>query len=320
MIVRSICPALVAAMTTWSGLAWSQSAQSAKAGPSEGDAVAVLPLEVVGNVPAGKPALEAAVVRGLTMFTGTTVEATQTSARLIAAGVKLPCEDAACWTAVGKAVGTRHLVAGRVERKGPNFEVQFRLLDGPSGRVLATEGNKCEAADCSVAELTRQTVRELARTMLSGAAGGGRGPTPAGTSSASASTAAPAGGAELDSAPPAIPLGSPPAVAAESQPAADTGPSRTRRLLPYLAIAAGAGAVGVGGWLIWRDGSCHDYSDKAMDCADYRDTMWEGVTATGVGAALLATGVVVALSDRADARNRTMVLIGPNSLLLRGRF
>jgi hypothetical protein len=35
---------------------------------------------------------------------------------------------------------------------------------------------------------------------------------------------------------------------------------------------------------------------------------------------LLATGVVVALSDRADARNRTMVLIGPSSLLLRGRF
>ena len=80
--------------------------------------MAVLPLEVVGNVPAGRPALEAAVVRGLTMFTGTTVEATQTSARLIAAGAKLPCEDAACWTAVGKAVGTRHLVAGRVERKG----------------------------------------------------------------------------------------------------------------------------------------------------------------------------------------------------------
>jgi TolB-like protein len=319
MIVRSICPALVAAMTTWSGLAWSQSAPNAKAGPSEGDGVAVLPLEVVGNVPAGKPALEAAVVRGLTMFTGTTVEATQTSARLIAAGAKLPCADAACWTAVGKAVGTRHLVAGRVERKGPNFEVQFRLLDGPSGRVLATESNRCEAADCSVAELTRQTVRELARTMLSGAAGGGSGPTPPEAGS-STGTAALAGRAEVESGPPAIPLGSPPAVATESQPGADRGPSRTRKLLPYLAMVAGAGAVGVGGWLIWRDGSCHDYSDKAMDCAHYRDTMWEGVTATGVGAALLATGVVVALSDRADARSRTMVLIGPSSLLLRGRF
>ena len=52
----------------------------------------------------------------------------------------------------------------------------------------------------------------------------------------------------------------------------------------------------------------------------YRDTMWGGVTATGVGAALLATGVVVALSDRADARNRTMVLDRPEQPALRGRF
>ena len=93
----------------------------------------MLPLDVVGNVPAGRPALEAAVVRGLTMFAGTTVEATQASARLTAAGARVPCQDAACWTAAGKAVGTRHLVAGRVERKGANFEVQFRLFDGSPG-------------------------------------------------------------------------------------------------------------------------------------------------------------------------------------------
>ncbi len=156
--------------------------------------------------------------------------------------------------------------------------------------------------------------------MLSGAAGGGSGTPPPGARAASTDTVAPAGRAELDSAPAAIPPGSPPAVAAESRPAADSGPSRTRRVLPYLAIAAGAGAVGVGGWLIWRDGSCQEYADRAMECNHYRDTMWAGVTTTGVGAALLATGVVVALSDRADARSRTMVLIGPSSLLLRGRF
>ena len=205
----------------------------------------MLPLEVVGNVPAGRPALEAAVARGLTMFAGTTVEATQASARLTAAGAQVPCQDAACWTAAGKAVGARHLVAGRVERKGANFEVQFRLLEGATGRLLATETNKCEAADCSVAELTRQTVRELARQMLSGTVPGVSSP---GTAALTAADAA----ARVDR---------------QRRGAASClrnrrrrrwselgrGPGQRtvdrRRLLPYAAIAAGVGALAVGGWL-----------------------------------------------------------------------
>ena len=77
----------------------------------------------------------------------------------------------------------------------------------------------------------------------------------------------------------------------------------------------------MGGWLIWRDGNCAEEKLAiANDCNTYRETMWEGVAVTGVGAALLAAGVVVAITDQQDARNRTMVLIGPRSLLLAGKF
>jgi TolB-like protein len=310
MIVRSwLGIALVAASTAWSGAARAQGASP----PPEGDAVAVLPLELIGNVPAGRPALEAAVVRGLTMFTGTTVEATQTSARLIAAGAKLPCEDAACWTAAGKAAGARHLVAGRVERKGANFEVQFRLFDGASGRLLATEADKCEAADCSVAELTRQTVRELARTMLSGAPGG-KGTAP-GTSATGAAATASGSSSEAAS---VSPEATAPAAAVEVKASVDSGPSTVRRLLPYTAIAAGVGALGAGVFLMSWNNSCAEKTRAG--CNRWRQTMWEGVTVTGLGAALLATGAVVAFTDRQDARERTVVLIGPGSLMLRGRF
>lgn len=306
-----IGPALLAATVVWSG---EVRAQGASTPTPEGDSVAVLPLELIGNVPAGRSALEAAVVRGLTMFTGTTVEATQTSARLIAAGAKLPCEDAACWTAAGKAAGARHLVAGRVERKGPNFEVQFRLLEGTSGRLLATETNRCEAADCSVAELTRQTVRELARTMLSGASGG-KGTPPGTAASGAVATAdgSASGAASLS------PEATAPVATVESQASVDSGPSTARRLLPYTAIAAGVGVAGAGVYLMSQNNSCDEKTRDGV-CNTYRETMWAGVTLTGLGAALLATGVVVAITDHLDARERTVVLIGPRSLMLRGRF
>src|SRR5687767_6418652 len=83
---------------------------------AETNTVAVLPLEIVGNVPAGRPALETAVTRGLTVFSGPTIEATHASAKLTAAKAKLPCADAECWTAAGKTLGARYLVAGQVER------------------------------------------------------------------------------------------------------------------------------------------------------------------------------------------------------------
>ena len=182
-------------------------------------------------------------------------------------------------------MGARHLVAGRVERKGANFEVQFRLFEGAPGRLLATETNQCEAADCSVAELTRQTVRELARQMLNGTVPGVSIP---GTAALTPQTP---GGPTDSAATPVVPLESPPAALVQSAAVQDSGPSTARQFLPYAAIAAGVGTLGVGGWLIWRDGNCAEEKLAiANDCNTWRETMWEGVAVTGVGAALLATG------------------------------
>jgi hypothetical protein len=291
----------------------STSSTPAAATPPDASAVAVLPLEIVGNVPAGRPALDAAVMRGLTMFfAGATIEPTASSARLGAAAATLPCEDAACWTAAGKAVGARHLLAGRVEHKGPNFEVQFRLIDGPSGRLLGTETSSCEAADCSVAELTRQTVRELARQTLSELPTAPPGPV------APATTGAPI---PLTPGAPGPSSSEGAALGLRQEADRPAGPSTLRKLLPYGAIALGAGAAAAGGWVIYKDGSCSQWVTTPMgsECNHFRDQMWEGVALTGVGAALLATGIIVAITDHADP-GAPVVLVGPGSLRLAGRF
>jgi hypothetical protein len=92
--------------------------------------------------------------------------------------------------------------------------------------------------------------------------------------------------------------------------------------MPYTAMAAGVGALGAGIYLMKLDNDCSEYATKApgKPCNTWHETMWEGVIATGVGTALLATGVAVAITDHLDARDRTVVLIGPRSLMLRGRF
>ena len=214
---------------------------------ADSPALAVLPLEIVGNVPAGRPALETAVTRGLTVYSGPTIEAAQASAKLTAAKAQVPCQEAACWTAAGKTVGARYLVAGHVERKGTMFEVQFRLFDAPSGRLLATENNRCEADDCSVAELCRLTVRELARQTLGGA------PMPTTAAPAAAPTPAPKATSSVST--PRPPQAGPapaPLVATDSaalKASVDRSSARVPGFLAPTAIVAGAAGLAVGAWL-----------------------------------------------------------------------
>jgi hypothetical protein len=282
------------------------------------NAVAVLPLEIEGNVPAGRPALESAVSRGLAVLSGPTIGATEAAARLAPSGAKVPCATEACWTAAGKAIEARYLVAGKVERKGPLFEVRFRLVDAPSGRLLATESNKCEVADCSVAELCRTTVRELVRQTL-----GDPG------NAATTGSMAPAAASQ--------PVAAPPAAARPATPVQDAGSSnesaglrqelsapapRASRIpaaVPVVAIVAGVAALSVGGYYLKRDGDCRG---SERPCQRLHDTLWGGLGWAAGGTALITTGIVTAVlrSHAGGPAGSTTLSLGPNAAFVSGRF
>lgn len=331
--------ALLALVAGAAGVARAQGAAPAE----KVDKVAVLPLHVVGPMPARTAALEAAVEKGLAAVVAKRVlVGPDVGKRLSAAGARVTCSDPACWMASGRALAARHLVAGVVERKDDHFKVEFRLVDAQDGRVVLTETNKCEAADCSVAELSRLTVLELARKGLSSGATPA-GATPAAAVTGSATKATPASSGAPASAPPpassevalaspasALPaplpdpaptvLDDPPAVQQTPPPPGDAG---WRSWFPVAGVVTGLVAGGVGGYLISKDGDC---IDRAR-CSDFHDTRWWGVGSAAAGALLLTSGIVVGFSDfgkgsadRGKTGASTGLVLQPHGIALRGRF
>jgi hypothetical protein len=262
----------------------------ARARAAEPDAIAVMPVEIRGNVQAGRAALEAAIARAAAVAERPVVGAEEAAARLEAAGAASVCEAAACWTAAGRAVGASQLLAGEVERKEGFFHARFRLVEAASGRIVATESNQCDEDDCSVAELCRVTARELLRQTLARPPGAGPGP------SLAPATAAGGAGAEKDRGAPGV---------------------RTwRALWPPAAIAVGVAAIGGGAFLVKLDGDCAD-----RGCNDLHNTLWGGVATLGAGAALTAAGVAFALRDARPATPAgPSVAVGPGGIVVSGRF
>jgi hypothetical protein len=283
--------------------------------------IAVIPLDIVGDVPAGRPALEAAVLRGLTVTSTPTLRPGEAEARLRAVGVWLPCNNAECWSALGRTLDARYLVTGTVERKGPLFAVEFRLIDARPGRILATEANGCDADDCSVAELCRVTVRELARGTLA------EGP----------DTPLPSGAQVLPRAAALDRLTRP---APNSEGVAglagltDRGPadSITRQKWATAAIVAGTLAAGAGGVLVYYHYSCAvRFGAGEMRCMRFHDSdenraLIGGIAAAGAGVALLTTGVVLHLTGQSEqdgglkGEARPRLSVGWGSIALDGRF
>jgi hypothetical protein len=249
-----------------------------------------MPVEIRGNVPAGRAALEAAIARAAAVTERPVVGAEEAAVRLEAAGAAAVCEAASCWTAAGRAVGASHLLAGDVERKEGLFHARFRLVDATSGRIIAAESNHCDEDDCSVAELCRVTARELLRQTLVRAPESGPGPGQA--------TAGALAAGEKDHVAPSA------------------GARSWRALWPPAAIAAGVAALGAGAFLVKLDGDCAD-----RGCDHLHDTLWGGVATLGAGAALTAVGVVFAVRDaRRSTPSGPTVAVGPGSVVVSGRF
>jgi hypothetical protein len=339
--------ALAAMMTATTAVTMSRPLQAA---PVTGDQVAVLPLAIEGRVPARPAALETAISKGLEVAVGAprVQVGPPVAKKLSAASVRVSCGDPRCWVAVGQALGARHLVSGLVQRKGANFEVEFRLIDALDGHPVLSERNQCEAADCSVAELCRLTVLELGRKGLGkgGSAGGVAGaaaPLPAAPPALSPAAVRPTSPATSPTAaspaPPTTPsvtvaAATPPTTAAPAAPSspvlltdarpADAEPeaaSSWRSWYPAVGIASGVAIGAVGGFLISKDGSGTCGRDH---CHDNYTTMTGGIAAVTGGALLVTSGLVVWLIGDPQAlqasRPSVSVGVGPRAVSLSGRF
>jgi TolB-like protein len=289
-----------------SATATAQSGPAQPAPAATPDSIAVLPLDVVGDIPASRPALEAAVLRGLTVAAVPSLPAGAAETRLRATGAHVLCDNADCWTALGRAIEARYLVAGKVERSDSMFVVEFQVYDSRPGRMLARETNRCEADDCSVAELCRLTVRELARQTLTkldeGPSGG---PTLASTVTAETSPLARA--------------------TPDSRPAGDRpGAGSSRKKWAAAALVGGAFGVAAGAYLVRYHFSCADKACTRLNGSEWNEALIGGLAAGAVGVAALTTGVVLLLTggERTPPRaGRGLSLsLGPQSLVLSGRF
>lgn len=297
-------------------VAWAAQGGSEAVGSSP-DRVAVLPLEILGDVPAGRPALEAAVLRGLTVVPVPAVQPEEIENRLRAASVRPPCEAPECWAAIGRSLQARYLVTGTVERKGPLFAVEFRVVDARMGRVLATESNRCDASECSVAELCRVVVREMARQTLN------QEPEPPTSLPATATAAG---------------MDHPAVGASATTPQLETAPAADQPATPWSArrwaipvIAGGVLAGAAGGVMLFLDSHCiHFETGDRSACSDHHGSKENqliigGVAALGLGAALVTTGVVLLFSgedpsDSSAGRGGVKVSVGPAGVGLSGRF
>jgi hypothetical protein len=337
MLLVSVVSIVVMAAPARPVTAAPATAASAGAAPAPSGRVAVLPLEIIGDVPAGRPALEAAVAKGLVVAGMPVTIGPDVGITLSAAGARVACVDPACWIAAGRALGARHLIAGSVERKGAVFQVEFRLVDAAAGagREVLKEANHCDVADCSVAELCRLTVHELARSGLSRptapAVATTAAPAPAATparpstppvATASAPVAREGAGFPASGAPPSASdlsgWSSPTDVATKAAPATPFFP----RWFPVAAVVGGVVAGGIGSYLIYQDGKCASEAKEGFTCKDVYHNMVPGVATLAGGAVLIATGIVVGLTraDDETAAGVTSVSVGPASVGLAGRF
>jgi hypothetical protein len=81
-------------------------------------------------------------------------------------------------------------------------------------------------------------------------------------------------------------------------------------------LATGVAAVGAGVTLMWIDGSC----TEEVNCPRHWSTTAVGVTLVSVGALITGGGVALLLLRGPDQSPRLSLAVGPQGLLVGGRF
>lgn len=231
------------------------------AGPAlAAETIVLMPLELSGTLEVSRADLEAAVQRGLAVAGRPLVD---------------PSER-----------GT-YVVSGSVARDGSNFRVSFRLVRSADRALLNTQQNHCDVADCSLAELTRRSARELVRQSL-------------GRPSEETATAV-------------VP---PPAVVDKPPPPPPSGPSK---LWPALGLGAGAAGIGTGIFLLVIDNRCTSDPPGRGTCRDLNDTRTGGIVAIAGGTALAAVSAYFLIFGGKDDPSLA-VGVTPSGVTAVGRF
>ncbi len=225
------------------------------------------------------------MARGLAAFARDVLSAERVRGAL-SAGTP-PCIDDACWARVALQAGASHVVVGTIEKKPGVYRVSLRMLGGVALRILATEENQCESADCSLGELARLSARELARQTLP---------------SVTADVAVPA-------ATPAAPAPSP-------------GQGHLRRWMPIALLAAGVISIATGAYFIAVDGDCavRPMDSPNMCLSNYRTGSEGWALASGGAAAAAIGGVLLVRSGSTPATATSNLALYPSGLGLGGRF
>ncbi len=265
--------------------------------------VAIAPLELSGNLLAGREELEAAARKGLALSGRDVVGADEVAPKVMAHTTG--CRDDRCWAQLGEEVGATHIIVGSAKKSGATFSVSVRMIEVLGARGIATENNRCDIADCSLAELLRLSVRELGRQTL-GRDGQATPPMPSLVASAAPAPAVAA---------PSSAIASPPGGHA----AAPTGRSGAD-VWPLFVVGTGVLAIGTGAYLVTLDGDCAQRLGGG-DCKDFYNTNVAGWALVGAGVVAGAVGLVLYLRD-GDPSSQVQVslLAGPAGAALVGRF
>jgi len=209
------------------------------------------------------------------------------------------CTDAACYVAIAKRLEATHVLLVQGVANPAGYRLSLDVRDGESGRTLGTDGKDCElCAEEQLATTVQEKVTALWIRVMQEQAG------------------------------PPLQAGPPPpaAVAPAPKPPAEVETSEaTPRLLqrtPLMGMgfaAAGLVATGFGVYYIIQDGKTVKTDQVNGKPIMVRDTGKWGWSFAGVGVVGILAGAAMMIWGGDDESN-VSVAVGPQSVLLRGRF
>jgi hypothetical protein len=207
------------------------------------------------------------------------------------------CTEATCYVAIAKRVQATHvlLVSGVANPAG--YRLTLDVRDGETGRTLGTDGKDCElCAEDQLAPTVQEKVTALWIRVMQEQAG-------------TAPAAAPTSAAQ-------------PAAVVTPAPAPASADPWYQQRTPMMGLgfaAAGLVATGFGVYYILQDGKTVERSAINNKPIIVRDTGKWGWSLTGIGVVGVLAGSAMMIWGGDDGSN-VSVAVGPQSLVLRGKF